>query len=87
MLCGLCERLINNQDRMQYDFYREKKLPIGSGLIERKCKLIVNRRFKGNGMRWKKSDNESVLEVRLAVFNETLEQAFEPTPQSYRLAS
>jgi len=78
---------INNQNRMQYDRYREKNYPIGSGLIEGKCKLVVNRRFKGNGMRWKKADNESVLDVRLAVFNESLEQAFTPTPQSYKLAS
>jgi len=77
----------NNQNRMKYDSYKEKKLPIGSGLIEGKCKLVVNRRFKGNGMRWKKADNERVLEVRLAVFNETLEQAFDPTPQSYKIAS
>ncbi|MBN2533439.1 MAG: hypothetical protein JXB88_11125 [Spirochaetales bacterium] len=54
----------NNKNRMQYDIYREKNLPVGSGLIEGKCKLIVNRRFKGNGMHWKKAGNERVPEVR-----------------------
>lgn len=77
----------NNKNRMQYDIYREKGYPIGSGLIEGKCKLIVGKRFKGNGMRWKKADNDAVLKVYLTVFNNTLEEAFKPTPQVYRFVS
>lgn len=36
---------------MDYDIYKAKGYPIGSGLVEGQCKLVVNRRFKGNGMR------------------------------------
>ena len=77
----------NNKSRMQYDLYREKGFPIGSGLVEGKCKLVVGKRFKGNGMRWKKADNEAVLKVRLAVLNNTLDQAFKPDPRMWEKAS
>jgi hypothetical protein len=75
-----------NRDRMRYDEYRKKGYPIGSGLVEGQCKLVVGRRFKGNGMRWKKADNEAVLEVRLAVFNDTLDGHFRPKPRPFTLA-
>ena len=77
----------NNKERMHYLTYRERGYPIGSGLIEGKCKLIVCRRFKGNGMRWKKNDNDAVLKVRLAFFNGTLARAFKPEPRAYQFAS
>jgi len=60
---------LNNIKRMAYDQYRAMGFPIGSGLVEGSCKLVVGRRFKGNGMRWKLKDNESVLKTRLAEIN------------------
>jgi hypothetical protein len=36
-------------------------------------------------MRWKKADNEAVLEVRLAVFNDTLDGHFRPKPRPFTL--
>ncbi len=81
-----CNYFHTNQDRMRYDEYRQKGYPIGSGLVEGQCKLVVGRRFKGNGMRWKKADNEAVLEVRLAVLNETLDPHFHPQPRPFTLA-
>lgn len=65
-----------NKSRMQYDLYREKGYPIGSGLVEGSCKLVIKKRFKGNGMRWKKRDNKQVLRVRLAILNNQLEEYF-----------
>jgi len=65
---------------MQYDLYREKGYPIGSGLVEGNCKLVVGKRFKGNGMRWKKRDNEAVL-------NNDLDRYFEPKPRAFRFVS
>lgn len=75
-----------NRDRMRYDEYLAQGYPVGSGLVEGQCKLVVGRRFKGNGMRWKKADNEAVLEVRLAVFNDTLDGHFRPKPRPFTLA-
>jgi hypothetical protein len=67
---------LNNRDRMAYDQYREWGYPIGSGLVEGRCKLVVGKRFKGNGMRWKKLDNTAVLNARLHFLNGTLEAHF-----------
>jgi hypothetical protein len=76
-----------NRSRMDYDLYRKKGYPIGSGLVEGQCKLVVNRRFKGNGMRWKAADNDAVLDVRLAILNNTLDTSFKPNPRAYRFVS
>ena len=67
----------NNKDRMSYAEYKEKGYPRGSGLVEGSCKLVVGKRFKGNGIRWKKVDNEAVLKVRLNVINNTLHEYFD----------
>jgi len=77
----------NNSSRMEYDLYRDRGFPIGSGLVEGQCKLVVNRRFKGNGMRWKSSDNEAVLDVRLAMLNNTLDKFFTAKPRKFDLVS
>lgn len=69
--------LNKNKERMHYGIYQQKGYPIGSGLVEGQCKLVVGKRFKGNGMRWKKADNEAILDVRLAILNDKLEQYFE----------
>jgi hypothetical protein len=77
----------NNISRMEYDIYRQQRYPIGSGLVEGQCKLVVNRRFKGNGMRWKAIDNDAVLDVRLAILNNTLDGYFTPKPRKFSLVS
>jgi hypothetical protein len=77
----------NNKWRMQYQEYRAKGYPIGSGLVEGQCKLVVGKRFKGNGMRWKKADNMAVLDDRLAVLNNTLDTYFVPKPREFQIAS
>lgn len=69
---------LNNVERMAYDYYRAMGFPIGSGLVEGSCKLVVGKRFKGNGMRWKLEDNIRVLKTRLAVLNEDLVRFFSP---------
>ena len=68
----------NNQDGMDYARYRDLGWPIGSGLVEGQCKLVVGRRFKGNGMRWRPHDNRCVLRTRLALLNGDLKRCFSP---------
>ncbi len=77
----------NNKSRMQYQEYKARGYPIGSGLVEGQCKLVVGKRFKGNGMRWKKADNKAVLDDRLAVLNNTLDRYFVPKPREIQIAS
>jgi hypothetical protein len=76
-----------NKWRMQYHEYRARGYPIGSGIVEGQCKLVVSKRFKGNGMRWKKADNAAVLDARLAVLNNTLDEYFVPKPQEFQFVS
>lgn len=76
-----------NVDRMRYDEFRSSGLPIGTGLVEGACKYVIGKRFKGSGMRWKKTDNESVLKVRLAKLNGRLHAHFEPKPQEWMIAA
>ena len=38
-----------NMDRMRYDLYRRRGLPVGSGIVESACKRIVGSRLKGAG--------------------------------------
>jgi hypothetical protein len=49
--------------------YRQNGYPIWSGLVEVSCKLVIKKRFKGNEIRWRKRDNNSVLRVRLSILN------------------
>jgi hypothetical protein len=72
-----------NINRMDYDRYQRMKLPIGSGLVEGSCKFVVGKRFKGNGMRWKRGDNTRVLKARLARLNGILQAHFAPKPQKW----
>jgi hypothetical protein len=76
-----------NVDRMKYDEFRSCGLPIGTGLVEGACKYVIGKRFKGSGMRWKKTDNESVLKVRLAKLNARLHEYFVPKPQEWTIAA
>jgi hypothetical protein len=75
-----------NIERMAYDTYRAMGLPIGSGLVEGSCKLVVGKRFKGNGMRWKREDNKAVLKTRLAALNGELERTFSKKTRNVYLA-
>jgi hypothetical protein len=42
----------NNQDRMQYDHFREQGYMIGSGTIDSACKQIVSHRLRCSGAQW-----------------------------------
>lgn len=73
----------NNWQKMSYDKYVDAGLPIGSGKVEGGCKFVVGKRFKGNGMRWKKADNQKILRARLASLNGYLERHYRPSPRAY----
>jgi hypothetical protein len=65
----------NNVERMNYWEYRKKGYHIGSGLAESACKHLVGARLKKSGMtNWQEEAAEAVLQVRVAIENETLDQ-------------
>ena len=65
-------------DHLDYQTFRRRGLPIGSGAIESAVRRIINLRLKGNGLLWLEENAEAVLVMRAAVltqrWQETLEQ-------------
>ncbi len=51
----------NHIHQMNYSDYINQNLPIGSGVIEAACKVIVKQRMCNSGMKWKNSGAMSVL--------------------------
>jgi len=54
----------NHQSQMKYSEYQEKDYPIGSGVTEAACKVIVKQRTNQSGMRWKIKNAQHVLNIR-----------------------
>jgi len=44
--------------------YRAQGIPIGSGVTEAGCKVVVRQRLKVTGMKWKKEGGQVVLTLR-----------------------
>ena len=54
----------NNKGKMTYAKNIKMKLPIGSGVTEAACKVIVKQRMCGSSMKWKDKGAASVLRLR-----------------------
>jgi len=54
----------NNHLRMNYNEYIKSEYPIGSGVTEAACKVIIKQRLCNSGMKWKQQGAESVLCLR-----------------------
>ena len=50
--------------RMDYARFRANNLPIGSGVTEAACQVLVKQRLCGSGMRWKEKGAKVVLSLR-----------------------
>ena len=51
-------------DHMKYSLFLEKKISIGSGVVESAVRRVINLRFKGNGSLWKKKIAEGLMHLR-----------------------
>jgi len=56
--------LTNHKKMMFYDQYLAKGYPIGTGVVESACKLLVKDRMEGSGMRWSLNGAEAMLLLR-----------------------
>lgn len=54
----------NHEHQMDYAEAREKNLPIGSGVTEAGCKVIIKARLCAAGMKWKEHGASIVLSLR-----------------------
>lgn len=57
----------NQKHRMNYSTYREQDFPIGSGVTEAACKVLIKQRLCRSGMRWKEKGIGIVLSLRALV--------------------
>jgi hypothetical protein len=53
-----------------YEHWRKQGYPVGSGMIERAVTLVINRRMKKRGMRWKRVNGTAVVALRTDVLND-----------------
>ena len=53
-----------------YEHWRKLGYPVGSGMIERAVALVINRRMKKRGMRWRRVNGTAVVALRTDLLNE-----------------
>jgi hypothetical protein len=61
---------------MDYQGYRRRGLPIGSGVTEAACKTVFTQRFKRSGMRWRRESGQVILDLRVIHLSGIWEEAF-----------
>ncbi len=66
--------LQRNRRRMNYYELQQKKLPIGSGVVEAACKNLIGARLKKSGMRWTISGGQTILSLRSLILSNRWEQ-------------
>lgn len=60
----------NQKPRMKFAQLQQENLPIGSGVTEAACKVIVKQRLCNSGMRWAKPGAAIVLSLRCLAYSE-----------------
>jgi hypothetical protein len=63
-LLSVADYFQHNRDRMRYDEYLARGLPIASGSVEGACKNLIKDRMERSGMRWTQSMAEAILKLR-----------------------
>lgn len=61
---------------MDYQGYRRRGLPIGSGVTEAACKTVFTQRFKRSGMRWHRASGQVILDLRVIHLSGIWDNAF-----------
>lgn len=67
---GVCGYLYRNRERMKYDEYLRRGLPIASGVIEGACRYVVKDRMERTGTRWSEKGAVSMLKLRTTKLND-----------------
>jgi hypothetical protein len=50
---------------MRYRHYSSQRLPIGSGITEAACKIVLTQRLKRSGMSWTRAGGQVILDLRV----------------------
>jgi len=57
-----------------YGAWRDAGEPVGSGMVEREVALVINRRMKRQGMRWRRTNADALVALRVRTINESWTQ-------------
>jgi hypothetical protein len=60
---------------MKYAEYRQRGLPIGSGVTEAACKTVFAERLKRSGMTWSREGGQVILDLRVLVLSKVWSKA------------
>jgi hypothetical protein len=66
----------NNSPKMNYSENLLKHLPIGSGVVEAGCKVLVKQRFGKSGCKWTRNTLDNLLMSRALILTEGRWQQF-----------
>ena len=66
----------NNKKRMKYYKYVDMNMPIGTGVTEAACKVIIKQRMCLSGMRWKEEGASKVISLRCLSYSTNRWQQF-----------
>ena len=61
----------NHKHQMNYPDYTKLYYPIGSGVVEAACKVIIKQRLCNSGMKWKRKGAGNVLKIRCLNYSDT----------------
>lgn len=54
-----------------YQAWRDAGEPVGSGMVEREVALVINKRMKHQGMRWRRDNADAVIALRVRTINDS----------------
>jgi hypothetical protein len=63
----------NNAQQMRYAEYRQKKLFVGSGVVEAGCRTVIGQRLKQSGMRWSVRGANAIIALRCCILSDRFE--------------
>jgi hypothetical protein len=75
--------LRSNRHRMRYADRRAEGLPIGSGVVESACKMLVTQRMKNSGMRWGQEGGQAILTARSWCLSDRFDRAWATLAATY----
>jgi hypothetical protein len=61
---------------MRYSEYKDRHIPLGSGITEAACKTVYTQRLKLSGMRWKPTGAQQILTLRTALLSRIWDDAY-----------
>jgi len=60
----------NNRKRMNYAKHVKEGIPIGSGVTEAACKVIIKQRLCASGMRWSIGGAGEIISLRCRLYSD-----------------